>query len=144
MFNKLVFMIKTKFLLMVQVYSTSLKNTNVINIEYIYISHAIGKLIYNWQFEEKIRSKKINNNDHKKFKVIKTIAYEKDCKRYIKWPSIQVAMPYPQLYPGEEIVVFLGLKVFNSDNNSPYIPAKEMRSSLWREPRIENNRFPKL
>ena len=47
MFNKLVFMIKTKFLLMVQVYSTSLKNTNVINIEYIYISHAIGKLIYN-------------------------------------------------------------------------------------------------
>ena len=45
MFNKLVFMIKTKFLL--KVYSTSLKNTNVINKEYIYISHAMGKLIYN-------------------------------------------------------------------------------------------------
>ena len=44
--------------------------------------------------------------------------------------------------PCAEIVVFLGLKVFNSENNSPCMPAKEMRSC--REPIIENNRFPKL
>ena len=53
MFNKFVFMIKTKFLWIGQVYSTCLKNTNVKSKEYIYISHAIVKLIYNWQFEEK-------------------------------------------------------------------------------------------
>ena len=59
--------------------------------------------------------------------MIKTITYKKDCEQYFKWPSLN-ALPDPQVYPVEDIVVCLGLKLFNSDNNSTCIPAEEMHN----------------